>query len=118
MKGFTLIEVATAAFVLGVFLFYAIPIVKDLQTHYYSQMTEREIEEKMREKMEQIQSMDSAPCSGQKTFQSRSGRQKYDLRWHCERIRPFLYQLEMEATWKGFDGKTHTKRWLTHRYHP
>lgn len=118
MKGFTLVEVVTAGFVLGVFVFYAIPIVKELRTNHYSQMMEREIEDKMRVKMEQMQSMNSAPGSGKETFQSRSGRRKYDLRWHCERIQPFLYQLEMEAKWKGFDGKMKTKQWLTHRYHP
>ncbi len=116
MKGFTLIEVVTAGFVLGVFILYSIPIVKELRINYFSQMMEREIEDKMRKKMEQLQSMKSAPCSGQKTVQSQFEKRKYDLRWNCEQIQPFLYQLEMEAKWKGFDGKIETKRWLTHRY--
>ncbi|MBA4603461.1 hypothetical protein [Thermoactinomyces mirandus] len=118
IRGFTLVEVVTAGFVVGVFIFFAIPIVRELRIHHYSQMTEMEIEDKMRKKMEQMQVMDTVPCSGQKTFQSRSGRRTFDLRWNCVQIEPFLYELEMEAKWKGFDGKMKTRRWLTHRYHP
>lgn len=118
-SGFTLVEVVSAGFVLGVFVFFALPIMKEMRIHHFSQSFQMEIGEAMQRKMEEMQHMDPTQCHGQQKVKSKKVEQKdFLLRWNCKEIQPFLYQLELEAEWKGFDGKTKRKRWLTHRYHP
>jgi hypothetical protein len=118
-SGFTLAELVSAGFVLGVFVFFALPVMKEMRMHYASQMLEMEISEAMQSKMEELQHSDPGQCKGQEKVKSRKSVQKEILlRWDCKKVQPFLYQLELKAEWKGFDGKTESRRWFTHRFYP
>lgn len=116
-NGFTLVEVISAGFVLGVFVFFALPIMNEMRIHHSSHTFQLEIGAAMQRKMEEIQHVDPEQCHGEQKVKSQKAEGKdFLLRWNCKKVQPFLYELELEAEWKGFDGKRMKKRWITHRF--
>jgi hypothetical protein len=54
-----------------VFVFFALPVMKEMRMHYASQMLQMEISEAMQSKMEELQHADPGQCKGQEKVKSR-----------------------------------------------
>ncbi|MGA9173302.1 MAG: prepilin-type N-terminal cleavage/methylation domain-containing protein [Thermoactinomyces sp.] len=117
-EGFTLAEVMTALFLIGVFTLFAVPILNELKAKEKEGITRLEIDHIMENEMEKQLSVFPDHCVDDvKIVKSEEfPKQDYHLHTKCQAIEPFLYQIEVEVQWKGNDGKTKSTKWITHRF--
>lgn len=115
-KGYSLPEVMTAMFILGVTLSFSIPIFTLMKAQAQTQLMQTEAMALLQAKMERI-SQSRVPGAGKEMAESRMiSKLTYQLRWNCSQIQPSLYQLDVVIEWKDKKGVQQQLRLKTHRY--
>lgn len=118
-QGFTLVEILISLYILGLFVFFTIPLFSELKQHEQQQAIRLEATSWLQEKVEKI-------CTSQ-SFNVQSGNEErkskvirklvYHISWKCSAKQRNLYQIAVEIQWNK--GKQQRRICLrTHRFVP
>ncbi|MBA4493271.1 Tfp pilus assembly protein FimT/FimU [Paenactinomyces guangxiensis] len=117
-QGYTLAEIITALFVLGVAFSFAIPAFLGLKAQEHQQLSALEAMSFLQGKTEALRSQaGEGPMTGDEVKASRIfPGQSYLVSWKCSR-EVSLYHMDVEVQWKEKNGKLRKLHLKTHRYY-
>ncbi|TCS94705.1 pilus assembly FimT family protein [Hazenella coriacea] len=116
-KGFTLPEMITGLFILGILVSFTIPLFSELKSQQLRDKAKGEALALLQGKIEKVREVASA--NGEEKVNSRNQSSlTYHLKWETKHPSSSLNEVKVEITWKDSNGKTQRYHLVTHYFAP